>query len=176
MSPAPVAFTLFKRKYIRIQTRRRNHRQNFTIARVNRHQSALCRIRNCRLGRLLQLQVNRRNHVKSRFRSNKAAHIRKRSHFAPRSIHFHKLEPVFPAELLVIFLFQALLPNAIPLRIRCILRQLQLFFRNFTRVAQHMRCKRAIRVFAARLDNHGYTGQLRRMFFNHRHLFHRCIF
>ena len=176
MSPAPVAFTLFKREYIRIQTRRRNHRQNFTIARVNCDQSPLHRIGNRRFSSFLQLQVNRRNHVQAGFRRNKTAYIRKRSNLASRGIHFHKLEPVFPAELLIVFLLQSLLPNAIALRIRGVFRKLQLLFRNFTRVAKHMRCKRPVRVLAARLDNHGNAGQLRRMLFDHRHLLHCGIF
>ena len=176
MRPALVAFTTLQRKDIRVQSRRRHHRQDFAIARVDCHQSAFRRIGNRRLGRLLQLQVYRRNHVQARLRCNKAAHIRKRTHFAPRSIHFHKLEPVLAAELLIVFLLQAFLPHAVALRVRFIFRELQLFFRNLTRVTEHMRGKRSVRVFTARFNNHRNARQFRRMFFNHRDLFHRRIF
>ena len=139
MRPALVAFTTLQGKDVRVQSRRRHHRQDFAIARIDRHQGAFRRIGNRRFRRLLQFQVNRRNHVESRFRRNKAAHIRKRTHLAPRSIHFHKLKPVLAAELLVIFLLQSFLPHAVALRVRCIFRELQLLFRNFTRVTEHMR-------------------------------------
>ena len=176
MRPALVAFTTLQGKDIRVQTRRRNHREDFTIARVQSHQGPLYRIRNRRLGRLLQLQVYRRNHVQPRFRRNKAPHIRKRTHFTPRGVHLHKLEAVLASELLVVFLLKPLLPHAVALRICRIFRELQLFFRNFTRVAEHMRSERPVRVFSARFDDHRNARQFRRMLFNYRDLFHRRIF
>ena len=106
---------------------------------------------------------------------NQRPDIRKRSHFAPRSIDLDKFHPVYPAELLVVFLFQSLLPDAVALRIRGVLRQLQLVFRDFARITEHVRSERPVRIFATGFDNHGDTRQFRRMFFDHRHLFHRRI-
>ena len=176
MRPALVAFAAFQRKDVRVQTWRRNHRQNFTIAGINRNQGSPCCIGNRCFGHLLQFQINRRYHMKPGLGLYQRSDIRKRTHFAPRSIDLDELESVRPAKFLVVFLFQSLLPDAVPLRIRGVLREFQLFFRNFARVAQHVRSKRPIRVFSAGFDNHGDTRQFRRMFFNHRHLFHRRIF
>ena len=61
MRPALVAFATLQRKDVRVQTRRRNHRQDFSIARINRDQGASCRIGNRGFRHLLQFQINRRD-------------------------------------------------------------------------------------------------------------------
>ena len=79
-------------------------------------------------------------------------HTLHQTDFPAKGVDFYNLHSVSPAELLVVCLLQSLLPNAIPLGIVLVLRQLQLFFGNFAGIAQHMGSQRAVGIIPARFD------------------------